>query len=137
MAVTTVNSTDTLDEGRISINSNFAQTLNKGLSATGLYDGQQLHQVPGLLNQDSTPVEILNLGRVGTLVGDNLERAALPKGFVAINWSQNFVLNWQWSEANQRAEPFNVDHPMIGTEFGGEGLLCHYTAPGGIPATAF
>src|SRR5688572_21689240 len=136
MANQNIEYTDTAREGTDKINTNFAQTLNKGLSG-GLYDTVQLHQIPGLLNEDSTPVEFLNLGSVGTHAGDNIDRVLLPKGFVAINWSQNFVLNWKWDEAEQRAEPFDVDFPMIGTEFGGEGFIVHYTAPGGIPATAF
>lgn len=136
MAIQNIEYTDNARQGTDKIVANFGQTLNKGLSG-GLYDTIQLHQIPGLLNEDSTPVEFLNLGSVGTHAGDNIDRVLLPKGFVAINWSQNFVLNWKWNDVTDRAEPFDTDFAMIGTEFGGEGFLVHYTIPGGIPATHF
>lgn len=114
------------------------EALLKGVSpANGLYPGQSLYQIPGLLNQDVPPIEIFHYGKFGNPVGTELDRTQLPKGIVALNLSMNIVNNWQWDNVQVRAEPYDTDFPMIAIENGGEGVLCHYTAPGEIPATAF
>lgn len=105
--------------------------------ANGLYPTQQLYQIPGLLNQDVPPIEFFHYGKFGNPVGTELDRTQLPKGFVAFGASVNIVNNWQWDNAQTRAEPYDTDFPMITLENGGEGVLCHYTVPGGMPSTHF
>lgn len=138
MAVTTLEATDTLDAGRVKINANFVQTLNKGVSpANGLYVGGSLPYLPGHFNQDVPPIEFFHYGKFGSPVGTELDRTQLPKGFVAFGASLSIVNNWQWDNGQTRAEPYDTDFPMITIENGGEGVLCHYTAPGGLPSTHF
>lgn len=138
MAVQTIEYTDNLKQATDKLNPNFAQTLNKGTSpANGLHIGGSLYQIPGFFNQDVPPIEFFHYGKYGSPTGTELDRTQLPKGFVAINLSLNMVNNWQWDNVQERAEPYDTDFPMIAIENGGEGVLCHYTAPGGIPATAF
>lgn len=138
MAVTTVEATDTLEQGRVKINANSAQALNQGVSpSNGLYPTGSLFRIPGLFNQDVPPIEVFHYGKLGNPTGTELDRTLLPKGIVAINLSMNIVNNWQWDNAQSRAEPFDTDFPMVAIENGGEGVLCHYTPPGGIPATSF
>lgn len=111
------------------------ETLNKAVSGSdGIYPGTSLHAIP-VLNAGSTSFEFLNYGKMAAQT--DLDRLALPKGLAVINWSVNLVNNWKWDNTDQRAEPFDVDFPMIGFELGGEGVLCHYTAPGSVPATSF
>lgn len=120
------------------IQANFAQTLNQGVSpSNGLYPTGSLFQIPGLFNQDVPPIEFFHYGKLGSPVGTELDRTLLPKGIVAINLSMNIVNNWQWDNVQGRAEPFDIDFPMVAIENGGEGVICHYTPPGGIPATSF
>lgn len=126
---------------RAGLNSNadvFDTAILKGTSpANGLYPGASIHQIPGILNQTLPPVEFLNLGELGTLSGDNIARAQIPKGLVVANWSVNLVNNWTWDNVQVRAEPYNTSFPMVTMELGGEGVLCHYTVPGGLPSTHF
>lgn len=103
-------------------------------SASGLRPSTRMQSWVGV-NSGTTPVEFYNHGKLAAT--SDPARLAMPKGFVAINWSLNMVNNWQWDEADQRAEPFDTDLPMVGIELGGEGTLDHWTKPGDIPATAF
>lgn len=126
---------------RAGLNTNadvFDTAILEGTSpANGLYPGGSLHQIPGLFNQDVPPIEIFHYGKYGNPTGTELDRTQLPKGFVAFGLSLNIVNNWQWDNVQGRAEPYDTDFPMITIENGGEGVLCHYTAPGGMPATHF
>lgn len=136
MAVDNPLYTDNLKQGTDKIVSNFAQTLNSIVSpSAGLYPAQSLHAIPPM-NSGTTAFEFLNYGKMAAQT--DTDRLALPKGLAIVNWSVNLVNNWVWDEAQQRSEPFDTDFPMIDLELGGEGVLCHYTAPGEVsPAVAF
>lgn len=103
-----------------------------------LYPNQPLDSIP-VINAGTTPIQFLSYGKVTGTPSNSLNDALLtvPKGFVAINWSLNMVQNWTWDEVQQRAEPYDTSRPMLTLELGGEGILCHYTVPGGLPSTHF
>jgi hypothetical protein len=138
----TIETTDNLNQGRVKMNANFTDmystTLRKGTSpSNGIYPTNSLYQVPGLFNQDVPPIEFFHYGKFGSPAGVELDRTQLPKGFVAFGLSMNIVNNWQWDNVQERAEPYDTDFPMITIENGGEGVLTHYTIPGGMPSTHF
>jgi hypothetical protein len=112
-------------------------TIKFSTDATSLRPLTNLFNIPGI-NSGTTPFQFFHHGKLAaTSAVTEAARLAMPKGLAIINWSVNLVNNWVWDEGDQRAEPFDVTMPMIGFELGGEGVLCHYTAPGSIPATAF
>lgn len=137
MAQQTFNNGDTGAVVRTVITENFSElysgTILKGTSpANGLYPGQSLHFIPPR-TAGTPPVEFLNLGKLGSInygVSPNQELINVPKGFVSLAWSQNWVNNWQWDAVNNRAKPYDVTRPMISTEIGGEAMIDHWIKPG-------
>lgn len=142
-----VDATDNLNTGRGKINSNFTEVYD-GLSnlstawiptsspSNGLYQGQSLYTMSPIVS-GTTGFEFLHLGLRGSSFGPNTDFLQVPKGLVVVNWSTNIVNNWKWNNSLERAEYYNATYPMIDLEIGREGVLCHYTKPGSIPATSF
>jgi hypothetical protein len=114
---------------------NSALISDTGLLYTGT-TGTTLHSIPGKAI-GAAPFQFLNLGKVGSNFGQFEDLLSAARGFVQINWSMNIANNWKWNTNAGRAEPSDPQYAMIDLEIGGEGILCHYTAPGLIPATAF
>lgn len=104
-----------------------------------LNPNQLLFSIPGV-NPGNKPFEIYNHGYTtgnDTTIFPNDRLIRTTHGLVITNWSMTTVNNWRWDEVDNRAEPVDIQIPMIAQETGGEGIQTHYTPPGLIPAQTF
>jgi hypothetical protein len=129
MAYSSVLTTDTLNEGRVKINTNFreASVIDPAVNAVSF----NVYQNAVGPSTNDKPIEIVNIGYTGHGASDLIHENTT--GMVRINGRLQLVRNLQWDQANTKWLTPIQDASAFGSamlEVGGEAMILHATPSG-------